>query len=194
MSSNKPQADIDPLAYDLIRRKARSLVRRGGLSRTERDDVEQDLILCFLQRRSLFDPAKGSYGRFVSTVLKGCAANILRARCAAKRDPRRTRSLQGRVRGEGGASTELGENISQQERDAKRGLVAGSAEEDVQRQLDVAAVLAALPAELRDLALRLMTSTITKVAQELGVRRTTLYTPVRKLRRHFENAGLRPFL
>jgi len=59
---------------------------------------------------------------------------------------------------------------------------------------DVAAVLAKLPPKLRDLCERLKHHSITEVAQQLGIPRTTLHDAIGRLRQHFEDAGLRDYL
>jgi transcriptional regulator of acetoin/glycerol metabolism len=58
----------------------------------------------------------------------------------------------------------------------------------------VAGVLATLPDDLRDLAERLKRQSVSEVARELRVPRTTLYRNLERLRRHFADAHLRDYL
>ena len=46
----------------------------------------------------------------------------------------------------------------------------------------------------RDLCERLKHHSITEVAQQLGIPRTTLHDAIGRLRQHFEDAGLRDYL
>jgi hypothetical protein len=84
---------IDPVAQDIIRRKAHKLMRRGGFSSSDLPDLEQDLSLHLLQRMSAFDPRRGDWTAFVAAVVTAWGANLLRTRHAAKRDYRRTLPL-----------------------------------------------------------------------------------------------------
>ena len=59
---------------------------------------------------------------------------------------------------------------------------------------DLADVLARLPDDLRAVAERLQSQTVSQAARALGVPRTTLQRQVQRLRRCFENAGLRIYL
>lgn len=56
--------------------------------------------------------------------------------------------------------------------------------------LDVAAVVAGLPEDLRDLAGRLMTQSLSEAARDLGVVRSSLQRRIGRIRRLFEDAGL----
>jgi RNA polymerase sigma-70 factor (ECF subfamily) len=89
---------------------------------------------------------------------------------------------------------ELGETISQREYNARRRRFPRSPAELAQLAGDVADVLAKAPEELRDLAERLKTQSVSEIARDTGVPRTTLYEAVRHLRRRFESAGLKEYL
>ena len=89
---DKP-ADIDPVAKEIIRRKARYLMRRGGFSVSELPDLEQELSLHLLKRTPSFDPRKADWDVFVKAIVTAWGVNLLRDRHAAMRDYRRTRPL-----------------------------------------------------------------------------------------------------
>ena len=55
-------------------------------------------------------------------------------------------------------------------------------------------VLDRLPPKLRDLAERLKGDSLSQIARDTGVPRTTLYESVRRLRQIFERAGLGKYL
>ncbi|MCX7428988.1 MAG: hypothetical protein NTW96_25600 [Planctomycetia bacterium] len=55
-------------------------------------------------------------------------------------------------------------------------------------------MMVTLPDRLRDLAERLKSQTISKIARDIGVPRTTLNESVRRLRQRFENGGLKDYL
>src|SRR5262249_1034887 len=91
-------AKIDTYACELIRRKARELVGRAGLTSQDREDLEQELLLRLLERLPAFDAERSAWTTFAALVIRRCAANLLRYRQAEKRDCRTTRSLYRRVR------------------------------------------------------------------------------------------------
>ncbi len=74
------------------------------------------------------------------------------------------------------------------------GLVGGQDGSDVDRTLDVAEILAALPPDLRDLAERLQTRSVSEAARDKKLARTSLQRHVDRLRRCFEDAGLKIYL
>ncbi|HEY7158949.1 MAG TPA: hypothetical protein VH575_33700 [Gemmataceae bacterium] len=192
MPHDKP-ADIDPVAQDIIRRKAKKLKRLGGFSSSDSVDLEQDLTLHLLQRLPIFDPRRAGWPVFVITVLTTGGANLLRARFAAQRDFRRVGSLHQRVRADDGRA-ELGQTLCQQQQDARQGRYPRGEAEGVGLVLDVAEVLARLPHDQRELAEQLKHYSLAEVARRLQVPRSTLQTRVRQLREIFDHAGLRDYL
>ena len=84
--------------------------------------------------------------------------------------------------------------IVEDEADIRAGRRRRSREEEAQLRLDVSLVLSGLPNDLRKVAERLMTETVTEAAKSLGIPRTTLYGAKERLRRIFENTGLRDYL
>ena len=74
-------------ARTLIRVKAKQLVRRPGFSRSDQEDVEQDLFLHLLRQVQHFDPTRGSLNTFVARVVNSAAAMLVRERGRNKRSP-----------------------------------------------------------------------------------------------------------
>jgi RNA polymerase sigma-70 factor, ECF subfamily len=192
VAPDAPRPHIDPVVQALIRRKARRMIGRAGLTASDQPDLEQELVLHLLRRL----PAAAGQPQcraLVNTVLDRCLANILRDLLAQKRNPKRVGSLHQRVPTEEGQA-ELGQTISREEQDARTGRQPRSDEERVDLQQDLAAALARLPPDLRELAERLQHQGVAEAARSTGVPRTTLYAGLRRLRQHFEQAGLRAYL
>jgi RNA polymerase sigma-70 factor (ECF subfamily) len=185
---------IDRFARSYIRKKARQVVGRAGFTEQDREDLEQELVLRLLQRLPSRDPRRGRSTTFTRLVVDHAVANMLRERGAEKRGTGRNISLSEPVELPGGRHTELAQVIGQRERDARLGRQSRPAEEGVDLVLDVADLLAKLPAPQRELAERLKSSTIAEVARDLGLPRTTVASRVRALRCRFEQAGLREYL
>ncbi len=188
------QQKIDRFTRGIIRRKVKQLIGRAGFTRQDREDLEQDLILRVLQSLPSFDPDQAHRNVFTTIVIERHVANILRDNQAEKRDRRRVSSLHVMINIGDGETTELAQTISQSELHARRGHCPRSHEELAQLAQDLADVAARLPDKLRELAERLKTQTVSEIARDMGVPRTTLNESVRRLRRRFESAGLKDYL
>ena len=114
---------------------------------------------------------------FITTVVERSMAMLIRERHAKKRNATGIQSLTSPA-DDGGPSDHRG----------------GGDPERIDLTSDVAEVMASLPAELRDFAERLKLQTVSQVAREMDVPRTTLLRWVDRLRRCFEDAGLRIYL
>jgi len=75
----------DPFTVTLIRIKARQLCRRSDFSRSDYDDLRQDMRLYLLEKAHLFDPARGNIEAFVTKALRTWVAMRLRYRNREKR-------------------------------------------------------------------------------------------------------------
>ncbi len=171
---------LDKFTKGIIRRKTRQLVGRAGFTSQDREYLEQELILRLLQGLHLFDTEQAHRNVFVTTVIERAVAMILRERLAKKRDGGTVQSLD-QARENAGDSTEPV--------DPRR-----SHEEQIDLATDLAEALANLPDDLRDLAERLKHQSLSQAARDLGVPRSTLQRQVQRLRRCFEDAGLRIYL
>lgn len=193
-SVSPEQIAADPVAAAIIRRKARQLVGRGGFGPSDRQDIEQDLLVDLLERLPSFDPEQSAIHVFVAMVVKRHAANLLRYGKAEKRDRRRECSLHKVVGHDEQGPVELGSAVTSRERDAVTQQARRDAGEAAEMALDVAELIERLPPQLRQLAKRLQTQTVSQAAREMRVPRTTLYASVRELRRRCEQVGLANYL
>ncbi|HEY8506670.1 MAG TPA: sigma-70 family RNA polymerase sigma factor [Gemmataceae bacterium] len=190
MSEQPERADFDALTRELIRSIAWRMVGRAGLSAADVEDLEQELVLRLLQRISAYRPGRGKRAAFVTTVLRHLSSNLLRDRGAGRRDYRR----HARATGEHGAAATFGEGVEDTAPAARRGRCRRGAEELADLVADLGDVLAGLPPDLRELAERLKVESVAGAARALGIARTTVYTSLRRLRKHFEQVGLQHYL
>lgn len=177
-----------------IRHKAKQIARLAGFSKSDVEDVQQQLVQRVLENLAAFDPAQGHFNVFAKTVVERYTANILRDARAEKRDCRQTCSLSTIVDEDECGPVELGETIGQHELDARLGIATRAPHEACDLATDVADVLTGLPPELRDLCQRLQHASVSDVARDLNVPRTTLYESIRKLRKQFKTTGLKNYL
>jgi RNA polymerase sigma-70 factor, ECF subfamily len=194
MSHDDNAPKLGCFEYGIIKKKVRQIIGRAGFTKQDRKDLEQELLTRLLQGLKLFNPDVAHRKSFVTAIVERAVANILRDAKAEKRDHRRIGSLHVMIEVTEDGPTELADTIGNREFNARRCRDPRSAEDLAQLASDLAEVVAALPAELRDLAERLKTESISAIARDVGVPRTTLNDTVRRLRQRFEQAGLRDYL
>ncbi len=188
------QVVIDRFIRDLVRRKARQLVGKAGFTRSDREDIEQELYLKLLKAARLFDPTQAHWHSFATAVIERHTASLLRDKRAEKRDSRCVCSLDVVVTEDEEGPVQLGETIGQDEYDNRRGRWPRQEQELFELAQDVADVIAGLPAELRELAEALKTESLSEIARRTGVARSTLNARVQQLRERLERAGLKNYL
>jgi len=64
----------------LVSRKSKQLVGKAGLTKSDREDIEQELTLHLLERWDHYDPSRGSERTFVARVIDNEVARLLRDR------------------------------------------------------------------------------------------------------------------
>ena len=79
-SSSHHGAVLTTYAQSLIRFKAKQLSRKPGFSRTDEEDVAQELTAYLLSRAHLFDPRRASADTFADRVIRTAKAMLLRDR------------------------------------------------------------------------------------------------------------------
>lgn len=148
---------FEPAVQEAIQRLVRRLTRTGFIRR-DAEDLRQELILAWLQRRAGYDPSKGSLGAYARTVLSRAAVDLRRRRQAACRDPHRLLSLEG--------EDLLDPNVSL---------------ERLEAVLDAEHLLASLPAEEVQLLLAWARNDLVQLADQRRVHPTALRQQARKL-------------
>lgn len=188
--------DLDPYAKSIIQHKARQLIGKYGFNRDDLDDLQQDMALDLLVRLPKFDPSKASFRTFVSLIVNRKTASIVRSRRREKRSYRRHLvSLDEPVASRDGSVTQREQTISRDDFDRRMGKHGLSDEERVDLHIDLSLAVSELSPDLRNLAGQLVTHSISEVARERGVPRSTLYSAgIGRLRKAFEDRGLRDYL
>ncbi len=177
----------------LIRVKARELCRVPGIRRDEREDLEQELTLRLLRKLKSFNPKKASFYCFVGVVVDHAAKNLLRARFCESQQPGDILSLQMLVQSPDGETVRFAETVGDAERGNRRGRYTITETELIELTMDVRAALATLPPELRDLAQRLVTSSLRQIARDAGRSLKYIRKRFARLREVFGRAGLETY-
>jgi RNA polymerase sigma-70 factor, ECF subfamily len=186
--------ELGRFEHGIVRRKVRQLIGCYGFHEQDRESLKQELLTRILQGLKSFDPAQAHRNAFVTTIVERSVATIVRDKRAEKRDHRRIRSLNVMI-GDGGENrTELSATIGQPAYDARRCRESRSDGDLSELSSDIAELLAHLPGELQLLAEQLKHKSISQIAREMGIPRTTLRERLVELRERFEAAEMRMHL
>lgn len=167
---------LDSFATRLIRRKAKSLIGKFGYTRSDREDLEQELTLDLLKRVPKFDPRRLSQHRFVASIVRNKIRLMVRARKRIKR-----RKLEG---------DESFDSLCNGAQVSHRGIVRQDPTHVWERTEDVQTVLAQLPPELRKIAQLLKEKSVSAVARDLGMTRKVLRMKLAEIREYFIAADI----
>ena len=185
---------IGDYAAWLIRYKARQLIGSAGLTKSDLEDIEQELILDLLQRLPKYDSDKAGYKTFIARVVDHRIATIIEERTAGLRDWRLCiTSLNDIVPLEEGVCGERLEAYDIDEYLRRTGRLSRNSAERLELSIDLGSVVASLKPELRMLCERLKTDSVTEISRDTGIPRTTLYGRIEELRNLFEDSGLKEY-
>jgi len=195
MGIGKRCEGIDEYAVRIIKFKARQLVGLVGLTESDREDLEQEMILDLLQRLPKYNPDRAQRNTFIARVVEHKIASIIEARKAGLRNYRLCNcSLNECIEDEEGFSVERMETIDQEDYLRMTGGLSHPFSELRDLSVDVRQAIKKLPPELRELCRRLNVNTITELSRDTGIPRGTIYESIKKLRSILEDAGLKDYL
>ena len=195
MGSINHREGIDEYAVQIIKFKAKQLVGRVGLTDSDREDLEQEMILDLLQRLPKYNPDRAQRNTFIARVVEHKIATIIEARKAGLRDYRLCNcSLNEHLEDEECGSVERMETIDQEDYLRLTGKLSRSTAELRDLSIDVRQAIEKLLPELRELCRRLGIDTVTELSRDTGVPRGTIYESLKKLRANLEAAGLKDYL
>ncbi|HEX3999766.1 MAG TPA: sigma factor [Pirellulales bacterium] len=173
-------------ARTVIRVKARQLVRRPGFSRSDREDIEQELAAHLILQAEKFDAGRASLSTFIARVIDSAVAMLLRERGRLKRTPAdgvEIQSLEVMIEQPGEPATKLGATISSADLERRTG---GASKSDRQIFEDAQAfdsALDSLPSDLREVCRRMMGGS------EQDLSRRKVKAAMGAIRKRFERAG-----
>jgi RNA polymerase sigma factor (sigma-70 family) len=194
-SSHRGGQGIDKFTQGFVRKKARQLAGKFGFKRHDRDEIAQQLYLKLVKHLDAADPDDPKWKAFVAITVYRCIANLIRDNKAEKRDYRRACSIHVVIGADGDGPVELADTISEHEIPAHRARAKRSERDLADLQIDMAACIADLPDENhREFCERLKHDSISQIARDTGIPRTTLSAWLVRLRRRFEEHGLRDYL
>jgi len=178
----------------IVRRRVRSVIGKYGLTRSDQPDVEQEIVLHLLKHLPRFNPQKSTWYTFAHRLACTKLQMIVRHQKRNKRRQDRSMvSLATPVLDADGRFVPLAETLGPGEGVVLCGREVPPGPEQVERKLDVARVVAALPPDLRQLAEYLMSGSAYKAREDLHLSWRKVAKGLAALREHFEAAGIEYF-
>jgi len=182
---------VSEYARKFIRFKARQLSRRTGFTQSDRHDIEQDLTLYLFTKARSFVPERASIKTFISCVVNTGAAIIIRKRSRLCRNPdREIQSLAEPADCEGPEQRPLSETIGPEDLSRRTGCWPEDPYLVIQRHESIQHALGLLPADVREICIRLMDGSVLSAARDLGISRRRIRQAIEVARPYFEQAGL----
>jgi len=195
MGIDKRYKGIDEYAVMLIKYRARQLIGRVGFVESDREDLEQDMMLDLFQRMPKYDPNRANRNTFIARVVDHRVATIVKAREAGIRDYRVcSYSLNSCARNKHGGFAKRIETVDQERYRRHMGSHSLPLSELDGLSIDLRKAIENLPCDLRALCGVLCTSTVSEISRETGIGRDAIYDGIKKLRSVFEDAGLKDYL
>jgi RNA polymerase sigma factor (sigma-70 family) len=181
----------NPYAQSLIRIKARQLCRRADFSRSDLEDLHQEMRLYLLKVGHLFDPSRARMETFIARAINSCIAMILRDRRRDKRriDVERVSLESTELPGDNETFSLWGE-ISTDDLFRRTGKMPVDPIDAIDSQDAFAWVMDQLADDDREIAALVMEHGKAGAARERGVSRRQIDNALQRMRRHFEDAGL----
>ena len=195
MDADVRRTELDAKTVKRIWSKAVQLSKQEGFRADEWPDLQQELVVHVLEQLPKYDPRRGKRDHFLASVISHKATDMLRIRRAKQRGYQvEVVSLHEQVPAAGGEQVLVEDLAADDALQIQLGLSGRLTEEQIHCRVDVQRVEATLTVKQRDICRRLRVSSITEVAAELGMPRTTLCDEIRRIRRVFREAGLHVYL
>jgi RNA polymerase sigma-70 factor (ECF subfamily) len=185
------QVIVSEYARKFIRFKAKQLSERSGFTQSDREDIEQDLALYLFTKARSFEPERASINTFISCVVNTGAAIIIRKRSRLCRNPdREVQSLAESADCDGREQRSLSETIGPDDLSRRTGCWPEDPHVAIQRRESIQHALRLLPADVREICIRLMDGNVLSVARDLGISRRRVRQAIEVAKPYFEEAGL----
>lgn len=184
----------DKFTRGIIRRKARQIVNRPGLSEQDVPAIEQTILAHVVEAMPSFDPTIAHRNIFVTTVVERFVKSFLRDRQRMKAGSGYVQSLNVEVIVPGEGPTDLQNTLEESTRNTRLQIERRPDKEMRELVADMALMIATLPEPWQRMLELRKSHSLTQVSELIGVPRRTLRDWMTQVAVKFEEAGLRDYL
>ena len=180
----------------LITVKAQQLVGHYRLTAPDRDDIEQQVTIEVVRRRSTVDAARAQQMGFLIRLVEHAIADIIESRRAGNRDYRREEgSLDQWVQDASGGWELRGEKITEDDAARRTGRPSTSRGDHHDLAIDLADAASRLSPRLRRIFEQYASlGSAREVAKAAGLHHSSVCDALKQIKEHFEAAGLEVYL
>ena len=190
MGSENRFDGIDVYAADLIRYKARQLVRRPEFSPSDQEDLEQEMVLDLLRRLPRYDPRRAQRSTFIARIVEHKIATLIEYQRAAKRDSdRQGPSLNRDIADGEGHTTDAIQAVDQEAYLKRLGIEFRPQRDRTDLRLDLEDALRRLPDDLRSLCEMLRSMSVQEIAKAVGMPRPSVYDAIKRVKARLGEEG-----
>ena len=190
MGSENRFDGIDDYAADLIRYKARQLVRRPEFSPSDQEDLEQEMVLDLLRRLPRYDPRRAQRSTFIARIVEHKIATLIEYQRAAKRDSdRQGPSLNRDIADGEGHTTDAIQAVDQEAYLKRLGIEFRPQRDRTDLRLDLEDALRRLPDDLRSLCEMLRSMSVQEIAKAVGMPRPSVYDAIKRVKARLGEEG-----
>jgi RNA polymerase sigma factor (sigma-70 family) len=184
MDEKERHEQIDPIILRLARFKGHQLAGKYGFARHDAEDIQQNLLLDYLQRSMAFDSHRCSHRSFARLVVNNRISSLLETQKAACRDHRVRQVSLDQSPDE---TSQVDRILSRTGNPCDR----RSLESRLNLRLDIKRILSRLPTTLSQLCRLLVAcDSHAEAAARAGISRATLYRRIKELQAVFIQGGM----
>ena len=195
MTLNATFSEMGGYAQTFINLRSVKLVGILGLSRSDIEDIRQDLRIHLLERLPNYDPNKSTKKGFIAMVLNNRIRTIIRLhRTSAEAMDCGTVSLDEQFSDADSQPIRLFETVDEEEVLMNFGIIRRRNIEHAEMRIDVERFLSRLPDRLRELCLMLQEKSVSQIARETGTSRQKIHAELVRMRVLAEQSGLREYI
>lgn len=183
---------LSEYARKLIRKKARRLAWRADFSRTDEDDIVQEITMHLLMQSEHLDPARAPTGAFVTLVIDTAIANLIRKarRQSTKPVDAEVESLDVMVTVSGEPPVALESLITIEDGQRRTRSFAPSDAEVFEDREAFGHAFNKLPKDLKRICNELMSVPPLEATRNLGITRHQMRLAMEMIREYFVGTGL----
>src|SRR6056297_2189191 len=184
----------DPFTTALIRKKVAMLIRVPPFSAADRDDLYQEVLSAVVKSAPNIDSEIGHRNPYITTVVERQLYTIRQRHQAIKRDPSGVASLNVLTSTEDGERTELIQTLDDRDAGRRTGRERRRSEADlVALRMDLTRAMADLPPQWQQMLELCKSHSLSEVARQMDVPRTTLGNWMREILSRFAAMGLEKY-